>query len=408
MRTAVPEGATYVRSEPQGKLQGDEVVWHFDKMHKGEYKDLKVWFRPNGEGDFTSCTTVHALPMACVLTKVRTPNLTILKEGPESAAMNSDVTYTITVTNDGTAPAEDVVITDIIPRGMSFDGSSEPVSFEVGTLDPGESKKVKLELRANERGTFCNESKVSASNANSASSEACTKIVQKDIDITKTGPAQTYIGKSATYSIRVTNTGDTELTDVVVRDSADRSTDIISADGADISGDSAKWEIDRLGPGESRSFTVTIESDEAGTFCNEASVSSKEGVSDSAEACTEWQGFPAILMELVDMHDPLLVGETTTYKVRITNQGSAEDTNIGVRLMFPSQIQPMSASGATDGTVSGRSVSFAPYDTLEAGQSIEFFVEGKATGKGDARIKLELDSDLLRRPVSEEESTHVY
>jgi len=400
VKTSVPEGSTYVKSDPSGKLVGNEVIWTFDRMDKGDVKDIKVWFRPNGEGDFTSCTTATADPIACVLTKIRTPHLTISKSGDETALVGDEVDYTITVKNDGSAPAEDVVVTDFIPDGMAFDGSNEQASFELGTLDPGESESISIELDAMERGYFCNQAQVNSSNANSANAEACTQVMEQGIEVSKSGPSQTFVGKGATYSIRVRNTGDVTLTNVKVSDSHDRKTSLAS--------DEDSWTIDSLAAGESRSFNITLNSDSVGNFCNTASASSNEGASDSAEACTEWQGHSAILMELIDVEDPLLIGEMTTYKVRITNQGSASDSNVKIKLMFPREVQPVSASGATAGSVSGSTVDFAAYDELSAGQTIEFFVEAKAVGKGDARIKLELDSDLLKRPVTEEESTHVY
>ena len=49
---------------------------------------------------------------------------------------------------------------------------------------------------------------------------------------------------------------------------------------------------------------------------------------------------------------PFRVGETTTYKVRVTNQGTAADTDIKMTVRFSPEIDPVSASNG--GVVNGK------------------------------------------------------
>ncbi len=111
---------------------------------------------------------------------------------------------------------------------------------------------------------------------------------------------------------------------------------------------------------------------------------------------------------MIDTEDPLLVGEQTTYVIQITNQGTAQDTNVGLEVQLPSQLKVISAAGDTQGTISGNNVSFAPYPVLKAKQIIEFRVVAEAVAEGDARFKAQMKSDLLKSPVPEEEATQVY
>jgi len=125
-------------------------------------------------------------------------------------------------------------------------------------------------------------------------------------------------------------------------------------------------------------------------------------------ACTDWRGYPALLIEVIDTEDPLLVGQQTTYVIQITNQGTASDTNVTLDVVLPAELKVVSASGDTQGTISGNNVKFAPYATLQAKQIIEFRVVAEAVAEGDARFRAEMNSDLLRTPVPEVESTQVY
>lgn len=132
---------------------------------------------------------------------------------------------------------------------------------------------------------------------------------------------------------------------------------------------------------------------------------SAQNLTASSEACTEWRGMPALLIEVVDDPDPVQVGETTTYTVRVTNQGTAEDTNVGITANFSKEITPVTAEG---GTISGQTVKFAPVPCFAAKQSFTYKITGRGAVAGDSRLKVEMTADLLKTPVTEEERTHVY
>lgn len=117
---------------------------------------------------------------------------------------------------------------------------------------------------------------------------------------------------------------------------------------------------------------------------------------------------PAILLEVVDLEDPLIAGEETTYKITVMNQGTKEDRNVTVTAKFPKELTPLSAAGATAGTVEDSLVSFKPYGSLAPKETIVFTIKAKAVQVGDGRVRVKVLSDFLATPLSEEESTHVY
>ncbi len=405
VRDVVPEGATYVRSEPAAEVSGKDLTWKFSEMDAGQAKDIRVWLRPDREGRIGSCATVFALSRACAFGVVGKPGLAIKKTGPETAVLGQDIPYTITVSNPGSAVAKAVVVTDNVPDGLSHVSGQSAVTFNVGDLPPGQSRTLPIVLKGTKRGKHCNGATAVASNVSKVSAEACTTILVPGINLVKEGTKEQFLGKSADYTLTVSNTGDTKLTNVTVTDTAPVATRILNAAGATVVGNQATWRIAELGAGEKKSFTMSLTSATAGSHCNLASVVSTEGQSARAEACTLWRGVGAILVEVVDDPDPILVGSTTTYTIRITNQGSADLVNINTAAAFPAQIAPVATA---QGTITGQNVKFQTVPRLGSKQSVEFRLTARGVSVGDTRVKFTFTEDSLTSPIVEEESTRVF
>jgi len=405
----IPAGPTYVSSDAEADVSGNNVTWTLYNLEKGDNVALKLTVKPTQVADLSSCATITAYPEACTTTSVGVPELAIVKTTPnEQVLLGAGVPWNITVTNTGNFCAYDVVVTDTLPSGVSHASGEKVLTTELGTLAPGESRDITVNTEAAATGEHCNVAVVDSSNAGSAKDDACVVVVEAGLDVTKEGTPMQFVGKKASYTIKVTNTGDVPLTDVVVTDTVPAQNKLLAAPGAQTNGNTATWTTN-LGAGESKSFELTVLGLQGGTYCNQVNAASAEyGLSGSDEACTEWRGYPALLIEVIDTEDPLLEGEQTTYVIQITNQGTAQDTNVALNVALPSQLKVVSASGDTKGTISGNNVSFAAYPVLKAKEIIEFRVVAEAVAEGDARFKAEMKSDLLRTPVPEVESTQVY
>jgi uncharacterized repeat protein (TIGR01451 family) len=401
----VPAGASYVKSEPAAEAQGDRLTWRFDTMDPGQGQTIRVTLKADKEGMLASCATVSADPRVCAGTLVGKPALSIDKSGPETAVLGSTVNYTVLVANKGSALARGVVVTDTVPDGLESADGKKQITYEVGDLAPNQSKSITVPLKAAKRGKFCNAAVATSSNAGRVSDEACTTVLQPGLKIAKTGDKERFLGRNANYKVVVSNTGDTALTDVVVTDTAPAATSIVSASGATITGNQAVWRIASLAAGQQTSFDVVLTSKTAGTHCNAASVTAAGGLKDSTEACTLWRGVAAVLLEVVDDPDPISADEQTTHTIRVTNQGTADMTNLNMTALYDEEMVPVSSP---EGTVSGQTVKFPAVARLAPKASFTYTIKAKGVKAGDARNKFTLTADGLTSPVVEEESTHVY
>ena len=123
-------------------------------------------------------------------------------------------------------------------------------------------------------------------------------------------------------------------------------------------------------------------------------------------ACeTEVFGIAAILLEKADDPDPVAVGDTTTYTVKVTNQGTADDANVQIVVTIAPELAPTSSA---EGTIEGQTVTLPLIPKLAAKDSVTYKIVAKGVNAGDGHTKFTLSSDVLKSPISAEESTTVY
>jgi uncharacterized repeat protein (TIGR01451 family) len=400
----IPQGANYLHSDPKATRDGNLLTWIFPTMEKGQVQNIRSYYKAEKEGQLTSCATIAANPRTCAATFVGKPLVSLVKTGPETAQLGSDVTYTNTVSNTGTMPARDVVLTDKIPEGLAHPSGQYELTFKVGDLAPKQSKDFPVTLKTTQRGSVCNSSIASSANAPEATAKACTLVQQSGLAVLKTGDPEQFLNRRAGYTIVVTNTGDTILKNVAVTDTAPEPTSFVTADGAAIDKQTATWIVAELRPGQSKVFKAVLTSKVAGTHRNEVAATAL-GMREVAQASTIWRGLAALLIEAIDDNDPVQIGDTTTYTIRVTNQGTADETNIGLTMKFTDQVKPISAEGLT---VNGQEMSISSIPKLAPKESVTYKITIQGVRAGDARLKVTLTSDGLTSPVIEEESTRVY
>ena len=386
--------------------EGSKLTWKVPTMNKGETKTMKVRLKADREGELTGCATITSIPRVCVTTIVGKPAISIDKTGPEYAKLGDNITYTIVVRNTGSAVANSVVITDTVSDGLAHSSGQKTLTFAVGDLAPGASKTQTVVLKAMERGKFCNVAEASSSNAGKVKDDACTIVQKPGVSIVKTGTKEQFLTRTASYEITVSNSGDTTLNNVVVTDTAPAATSIVQAPGATVAGKTATWTLATLAPKETKKFNVTLTSATPGSHCNGVAVATAGGLRDSAEACTVWRGISALLLEKGDNSDPIQIGEETTYYVRVTNQGTAADSDVKVVVEFPGELTPTSASNG--GQINGQTVTFPSVSSLAPKAVFEYTIKAKGVKAGDARVRFIRTSKDIPAPTTAEESTRIY
>jgi len=318
------------------------------------------------------------------------------------------IPYSITVKNTGDAPATNVRVVDEFPEGLTMLDGRKQAEFDMGTLAPGESKMGKVTVKAAKVGTYTNTATATADGGLKASATAKTIVRVPMLVLTKDAPKTRFVGRPVKYTITVANKGDAPAKNTILVDAIPAGTKFVSASaGGKMAAGKVTWQLGTLAPKGSATVSVTVTPTEQGEIRNSATATAYCAKA-SDQAMTVVKGIPAILLECVDIEDPIEVGAQETYVITVTNQGSAEGTNIVIECTLPAEQEYVSATGPAKATTKGKVVTFAPLKRLDPKAKAVYRVVTKGVKAGDTRFKVALTSDQMSSSADESESTHIY
>lgn len=402
----------FISANPNAGRKGNDLSWKIPTFGPGKSVTITITGSATTLDCVQHCSNVTYDNFGCAAVEVVQPMLAITKTAPSKVMICEPIPLEIVVTNTGTGDAENVVITDILPDGLTTTDGKTSIKVNAGNLAQGASKKIMANLVASKTGVFTNTATVSSDNTDDAQATATTTVVAPNLSITKVGPARQYLGKNIKYTITVTNHGNAPAVDLVLDDTIPAGIGQVKvSDGGVLAANrsSIQWALNDLAPGKSQTVTVEYVSNTIGSVSDTATVTAKCAEAKSASATTQIIGIPAVLLEVVDLIDPVEIGEETTYRITATNQGSSVGTNIAITCMLESNEQFIDCGNcATQPSVSGGTVSFAPLASLAPHAEAVWEVKVKAVAPGDVRFKVSMNTDQIGRPVEETESTHLY
>jgi uncharacterized repeat protein (TIGR01451 family) len=405
----IPVNLSVKNADPAATKDGGKLVWKLGSFDPKQSRKIIV----SGVATNTDCVktcanATYVLP-ACANVKVVQPKLQLKKTAPAEVLLCDPIPVKFVVTNPGTGSARNVKIEDTLPAGLRTAEGRSKLVFDAGTLAAGQSRQFSATLKAGKTGTYVNKAVASSAAGLKAESETRTIVRQPVLAISKTGPEKRYLGRSVDYEITVTNKGDAPAKNLLLEDQLPSGVKFVSAsDRGKVVAGKVQWNLGSLSPGQSRKVSVTVMPDKAGTITNSvtATATCAEGVRASVK--TSVAGIPAVLLEVIDIDDPVELGGQTTYVIIATNQGSSPGTNISIVCTLEDNEQYVSSSGATRGTLAGDIVTFAPLRNLAPKAKATWRVVVKAVKAGDVRFKVTMNTDQITRPVQETEATHLY
>jgi uncharacterized repeat protein (TIGR01451 family) len=407
----LPEGFTLVESQPAASsTSGNQVTWDLGTLEGKQSATIKVTGQTDTVGTLASCATVTFVPFVCASTQVVSPQLALDLTLPESVLVCDPIVARYEVSNPGTGALTNVTVSDALPAGLQTASGKDMVEFAIDRLEPGQTRVFNVNLTASRTGEF--DVPATAKSDHLTAQDSASVIVRQPVlAVEKAGPDHVWVHRNLEYTITVRNTGDAPADNVLLTDSFVGNAQVVRAsDNAQVStqGNEVTWMLGTLAPQASKTVTLVLRPGDKGTIANRVNASGvcAEGVAASVQ--TEVRGIPAVLLEMVDLEDPIEVGNTVTYLITVTNQGSAVDTNIRVTAELEEQMQFVEARGATPGSIDGKVITFEPLPSLAPQAKAEWFVTVRALAPADVRFRTQMITDELTRPVIKTESTNFF
>lgn len=401
IKDTLPANFAFKSANPATEPKDNELMWKMDSLDAKAQQKIVVTGIAKEVGWVETCANATYILPACAKTQVVQPALAIAKTATPEVVICDQIALKYTVSNKGSGIAKNVVISDTLPDGLTLTTGQKMVDIKVGDLAPGKSMAYTVMAKAAKPGSYKSGAMAKGDGDLRAETEAvATAVKQPVLAITKTGPEKQYLGRTVSYDITVSNKGDAAATDVVLTDTIPAGvSEVLASNAGQIAGNQITWKMASLAAGQSSKVTVSYLPKSAGSFSNVASASAICAESVKASAKTDVMGIAAILLEVVDVSDPIEVGKNETYIITVTNQGSAPDTDIVVKCKLEDSMQFVSAGGATTGSAADGTVTFQPLATLAPKAKASWRVEVKAVKAGDVRFTTNLASKQLGREV---------
>ena len=375
------EGLTFVSASDNGVWDPVKrtVTWIVD-LAKGESKVFSVIATVSGYGNVTNSLVVG--------NKTVSVNVTVPEINPDKTAnisnpnFGDNVTYTVTVTNDGIGDAKDVVVRDVLGEGLKFVSATGNYTFDE------DSRTVTwiVDLAKGESRTFyVNATVVSYGNVTN-SLIVGNKTISVNVTVPEINPDKTAnisnpnFGDNVTYTVTVTNDGIGDAKDVVVRDVLGEGLKFVSATGNytfDEDSRTVTWIVD-LAKGESRTFYVNATVVSYGNVTNSLIVGNKT-ISVNVTV-------PEINPDKTANISNPNFGDNVTYTVTVTNDGIGDAKDVVVRDVLGEGLTFVDATGNYTFDEDSRTVTWIV--DLAKGESKVFSVIATVSGYGNVTNSL--------------------
>ncbi|MEX1024867.1 MAG: hypothetical protein WD226_07280 [Planctomycetota bacterium] len=415
-------GRTGQRTSPAGTMRGRQEAslrrdrdqpgeaWTVGLLEPGQSATIQVRAVAHEEGTVQTCAVVEYAPAFCSTLEVGAPDLMVRAEVLRDAEYICDEqAIHFAVRNAGSAASEPVTLIVRLPEGLNAEGQSE-IQENLGPIEPGEEAEHRIQLTADRGGRFDVRTLARAGDREIQSRTLTFEVLEPQLELRLDGPSEETIGRSLRYRATLRNTGDVPAQETVLAfELPEQARDLSISGGSGLQRASeSMFQIGTLEPGDSRSLEVQFDLAAPGDITVRA-MSEAYCVERMTETVqTTASGIPAILLEVVDERDPVPVGETTVYNIRVKNQGSAPGLSVDVRAQLPEGFELVQAEGETQASSEGNMITFATIERIEPGDVVGWNVEVRATAEGQVTFRVEMQSEAQGQEVYELEPTTVF
>tara|TARA_R110000868_G_scaffold822_2_gene6104 strand:- start:5660 stop:15532 length:9873 start_codon:yes stop_codon:yes gene_type:complete len=410
----LPAGYTYLNSTPSPGTTYDLVtgLWTIGTLTNAASSTLTITATVRASGPYENTATISGTENDPVIgnntatvspVPVPVTDLAITKTADNlTPNAGSNVVFTVVATNNGPSGATGVNVTDLLPSGYTYVGSTVPGTsyapitgvWAIGTLANAASSTLTITARVNASGPYTNIATISGtevdpSAANNSATFTPVPVPVTDLAITKTADNLTpNAGSNVVFTVVATNNGPSGATGVNVTDLLPSGYTYVSSAapaGTTYTPVTGVWTIGTLANGGSSTLTITARVNGSGPYDNTATISGTESDPSAANNTSTVTPVPIPVADLsiaktVDNVNPE-IGSNVVFTIVATNTGPSNGTGISVTDVLPSGYTYINST-APAGTTYDPATGLWTVGTLADGASATLTITARVNTSG--------------------------
>lgn len=415
----LPGAAEFVSADPPPAVRQDRnLTWNLGAIAGGKNRTITVTLRPTRKEALTLAATAETADTNPAEVRasaaVDSAGLKVALEVPDAAGTGERVPVTVAVTNPAGVPVENVTAWLTPDAGLAPESGKSPVEVAVGTVPPGQTKRVDVQLAAKQPGRYAVRVNVAADGGLTDRAEVGVDVRKSSLFVNIVGPDKLTVGQDATFTLTVTNTGDVALDRVEVRATPPPGLTVRTADKGKVADAGATWAVGQLKPKDKQELHFVAVAAKPMTRQNlsvkaTGAAGSGANTTGAADAGVTVTGQPALTLELADVPGAVPVGGRAAVRITVRNRGTDAAKHVEVSV---TTTEPFNTTGGTGadrrpGQVDGQKVTFGTLEELQPGTAAVFVVDLEAAKAGPARVLAEVRADYLAQPLREEQAARV-
>ncbi|MEW4487692.1 hypothetical protein AB1L42_06395 [Thalassoglobus sp. JC818] len=410
VQARLPQNVRVVDTEPKPDQSETFLGWEFAELKPGQQKTIKVSMIPFQRGAVNADASVRFSGTASGVFEVAEPMLALKLTGPQEVHVGDSVPHSVIVTNPGTGVAKNVRVEAFIPKGLEHI-RGERLLMEIGSLNPGESRHVRLAMSAVAGGTHDVMVHAVADNGLDEQISSAVHVIAPNLMAEVSGPRLRYLGREGTFKLSVKNDGQAATNNVQLMHKIPDGFKFVSADRGVQFDRNAKmliWFVGRLDVKQSAELNVTLMAEKSGAFKHLIRATSEHGTLADAELDCRIEGASSLSVAVVDLDDPVEVGTEAVYEVRVKNEGTAAAKDVGLTCELAQGTAFVHAEGPAAHVSEGNEVIFRTTPELAPGETATFRVRVASKTPGNMRFRARVTSESVPEPLTTDELTKFY
>jgi uncharacterized repeat protein (TIGR01451 family) len=384
VQVELPPALKYLNSQPAAEIFGKNLRWGLGTLTPKQVVRIDVNCQAANAGEVALVVRGTSPDLAEVIgratTRIIESALSVrFVDPPQAATVGQVVGFNFEVTNLGGSPLQSVVVKDTFDAGLQPNypvDPNRPLTMDPFPLAAGETRQQSVSFIVRRTGQLCHTVEVSAEGGHSASARACIEVTQPvmGVDVRKSGPDQARVGERIPFTIVVTNTGDSVITNLRVADTPDPNLQPVEGSGElpeqgsstfQVIRNSIVWSVPTLEPNRTVKLDlVCVGKSQATAAINTVHVTADGGLVQTATAqvaidpvvnpapavpAPAQSAYPAtpprsipsgeLRAQVVPLQHGVRMGEIGTYFVYLRNYQNFEESDVMVSLQLPEGLE---------------------------------------------------------------------